>query len=60
MKHTLKITSLVLAAVLASASLVGCGGSSESYQGVPLGKSCEQVYKLPANVSKCQAQESRH
>lgn len=59
MKRTFKISTLALMAVL-SVTLVGCGGKAESYTGVPLGKSCEQVYKLPANVSKCQAQESRH
>lgn len=61
MKQSIKFSVVTLAVALASAALVGCGGSqNESYQGVPLGKSCEQVYKQSANLTKCKAQDSRH
>lgn len=60
MKHTFKISTLVLMTVL-SATLVGCGGGqNETYRGVQPGIACEKAYSKPANVAHCKQEEGRH
>lgn len=59
MKRVLGLSALLLVA------LVGCKEATDSrdeaYQGLPTnGKACNEFYKLPANQTKCTAQEGRH
>ena len=62
MKHS--SIALALASTLALTVLAGCdqkASVNEAYVGVPKdGKTCEQAYQLPANVTKCVGQDSRH
>jgi hypothetical protein len=59
----MKMKVALSAVALATALLVGCGGTSdhvnEKYVGVKSHIACEDLYKLPANVAKCVREDGR-
>lgn len=59
----MKAHKLALAVALAALVGVGAGcklgGDTEAYEGVKVGKTCEQAYELEANRVKCRNAEGR-